>query len=196
VIAAAVPDLVSGLYSEIGVNRDLAGGVEGRFDAQFTYQWDVGDDLLGDLLNDTWNVGGRFSASYAGAMLRLGASVTGSGGSINSLYGTNPSYADLMQRTFTAEDEKALLVSASYDLGGLGAHGLSAIVNFVAAFDGKRLGQRRDAQELDLTIDYRISEGWLENFWLRLRGAWLHEESAEQDGIDVRVIFRYDIPVI
>jgi hypothetical protein len=196
VIAAAVPDLFSGLYSEIGVNRDLAGGVEGRFDAQFTYQWDVGDDLLGDLLNDSWNVGGRFSASYAGAMLRLGASVTGSGGSIDSLYGTNPSYVDLMQRTFTAENEKALLVSASYDLSELGAHGLSAIVNFVAAFDGKRLGQRRDAQELNLTLDYRISEGWLESFWLRLRGAWLHEDSSEQDGIDVRVILRYDIPVI
>lgn len=49
---------------------------------------------------------------------------------------------------------------------------------------------------MNLTIDYRIREGWLESFWMRLRGAWLHEESAEQDGIDVRAIIRYDIPVI
>lgn len=196
VISATVPDLSAGLYSEVGINHDFSGRLGGRFDGQFTYQWDVGDDLLGDQLDDSWNLGGRFSASYAGAMLRLGASVTGSGGSVNSLFGTNPSYVDLMQRTFTAESEKALLLSASYDFNANGVPGLSAIVNFVAGFDGKRLGERRDAQELNLTIDYRIHEGWLESFWLRLRGAWLHEDSAEQDGIDIRVILRYDVPVI
>ena len=78
----------------------------------------------------------------------------------------------------------------------IGAGGLSAIVNFVAAFDGERFGDTRDSQELDLTLDYRVTQGSLQNFWIRARGAWLHEESADQDGIDIRVILRYDVPVI
>jgi hypothetical protein len=69
-------------------------------------------------------------------------------------------------------------------------------VNFAAGFDGKIDGVSTDAQEVDLTIDYRLSEGWLESFWLRLRGSWPNEESAVKDGIDVRVILRYDFPVL
>jgi hypothetical protein len=180
-IGAAVPDLFAGLYAELGIGRDLADGVEGRLDGQFTYQWDVGEDLLGGALDDTWNLGLRASTSYAGAVLRLGFGITGSNGAIVSLYGTNPSYVDLMQRTFTRADEKALLASLSYDFSALGADGLSVIVNFVAGFDGERDGVRGDAQEVDVTIDYEVGEGWLESFWLRLRGSWLHEESADRD---------------
>ena len=52
------------------------------------------------------------------------------------------------------------------------------------------------AQEIDATVDYRIGSGWLESFWLRVRGSWLHEEGAPEDGTDIRVILRYDFPVI
>ena len=51
-----------------------------------------------------------------------------------SPYGSNPSYVDLMQRTFTGADEKAVLLSFSYDFSRLGASGLSAIVNYVEAW--------------------------------------------------------------
>jgi len=66
----------------------------------------------------------------------------------------------------------------------------------VAAFDGERLGETRDARTLDLTLDYRPQAGWLRGFWLRLRGSWIDEDSAEQDGFDLRAIVRYDFPVI
>ena len=52
------------------------------------------------------------------------------------------------------------------------------------------------AQEVDVTLDYRIKKGWLRSFWLRLRGSWLHDEAANRDGTDFRVILRYDVPVI
>ena len=116
-----------------------------RLDAQFTYQWDVGEDLFGTSLDDTWNLGVRTAASYAGAVFRVGVSITGSGSSIFSSYGTNPSYVDLMQRTFTRADEKTLLASLSYDFSGIGLDGLTFIVNFVAGFDGELLGVRSDA---------------------------------------------------
>ena len=180
----------------MGLGSDIADGLEARFDAQFTYQWELGDDFLGVALDDSWNLGLRTSASYAGALVRLGLSITGPGGSILSPYGTNPSYVDLMQRTFTRADEKALLASLSYDFSELGAEGVSVILNFVAAFDGETLGVRRDAREVDVTLDYRAKKGWLESFWLRLRFSWLDEESRGSDGTDVRVILRYDFPVL
>ena len=101
-----------------------------------------------------------------------------------------------MQRTFTADDEKAVLLSVSYDFAELGLDGLSAIANAVAAFDGDRAGSEGDAQEIDLTIDYRPEGGRLRNFWLRVRGSWLRESQVRRDGAEVRVILRYDIPAI
>ena len=90
-------------------------------------------------------------------------------------------------------EEKALLASLSSDFAGLGVHGLSAIVNFVAGFDGKVDGGRSDKQEVDLTIDYRVNE----EGWLRVRGSWLHGQSADQDGTQrCGSSLRYDLPVI
>jgi hypothetical protein len=196
VIGGAVPDLYAGLYSEASAAHDFANGLEVRVDSQFTYQWEVGEDLVGTALDDTWNLGVRAVASYAGVVFRLGVSVTDSGSSIFSSYGTNPSYVDLMQRTFTRADEKALLASLSYDFSNLGIDGLTLIANFVAGFDGEQLGVRSDAQEVDATLDYRIQGGWFEGFWLRVRGSWLNEETAGRDGTDVRVMLRYDLPVL
>ncbi len=47
-----------------------------------------------------------------------------------------------------------------------------------------------------MTFDYRIEKGWLESFWLRLRGSWLIEEATSKVGADYRVILRYDLPVL
>ena len=56
---------------------------------------------------------------------------------------------------------------------------------------------RSGAQEVDVTIDYRVKkEGRMKSFWLRVRGSWLSEETAGREGSDVRVILRYDFPVI
>ena len=192
-VAGFLPDVSAALYAELGVGRDLADGWELRLDGQFTYQWEVGADLAEELVDDTWNLGLRASTSYAGAVFRLGLSVNDPNSSITSAYGTNPSYVDLMQRTFTTPNEKALLASLSYDFEALEVDGLSIIVNFVAGFDSELDG---DAQEVDVTLDYRIGEGWLKSFWLRVRGSWLAEEAADRDGTDVRVILRYDFPAI
>jgi hypothetical protein len=195
-IGGVVPDLFAGVYGEFGVGRDLGNGWELRFDSQFTFQTDTGDDLLGDLLDETWNLGVRTSTSYAGAVFRLGLSITGPDAAIVNPYGTNPSYVDLMQRSFTRADEKALLASVSYDFSNRGLDGLSAIINFVAGFDGKLNGIPDDRREFNLTVDYRVKEGSLKNFSLRVRGSWLDEDFADSDGTDFRVILRYDLPVI
>ena len=152
--------------------------------------------FLGEALDENWNVGIRASTSYASAVFRLGFSITGSNSTIFNSFGSSPSYVDLMQRSFNRADEKAILVSASYDFSRIGVDGLSVIVNFVAGFDGELLGERRRGQELDGTIDYRVKKGLLKNFWLRIRGSWLSEQGSDRDGTDIRLILRYDIPVI
>ena len=194
--AGAVPDIGGRAYAELGVGRELADGWDGRIDGQFTYQFDTGEDLLGDAAQDTWNVAIRPAVSHAGAVFRLGVAFAGPNAS-TGFFGSSPSYVDLMQETFDRPEEKALLASLSYDFSGIGIDGLSAIADFVAGFDGKVDGGRSDRQEADLTIDYRVTkEGWLNGLWLRLRGSWLHDPSADQDGTQVRFILRYDLPVI
>ena len=106
--------------------------------------------------------------------------------------------ADLMQRTFNQAGEKAVLLSLSYDFSHLGVAGVSTIVNFVQGWDGRELGVPGDAREVDATLDYRVpSETSLfQGLWLRLRGAWLDDERTDKNGVDVRVILRYDFPVL
>lgn len=191
-----VPDLFAGVYGELGIGRDLVNGWEVRLDSQFTHQWEIGDDLSDDLIDDAWNLGIRASASRAGAVFRLGMSITGSNAEVVSPYGTRPSYVDLMQSSFNLADEKAFLASATYDFSRHGLEGLSMIMNFVAGFDGEELGERVDRKELDLTIDYRIKEGSLKNFWLRVRGSWLDKDFVDSHGTDYRIILNYDITII
>ena len=69
-------------------------------------------------------------------------------------------------------------------------------MNYAAGFDGEFLGARGDAQEVDVTLDYRLTRGPLRSLWLRVRGSWLRDELAGRDGTDVRVILRYDLPVL
>ncbi len=202
-IVDVVPDLFARFYTELGFRYDVGDGfklpLDGlklRLDGQFTVVRDIGDKLGGELIEDTWNLGIRASTSYEGAVFRLGGSFTGSNAGIFRLYGSSPSYVDLMQRNFTAAGEKALLASVSYDFANLGVKGLSAIVNFVAAFDGEFEDRSGPAQEIDLTFDYKIRSGLLKSFWLRLRGSWLAEDGARQDGTDFRVILRYNFPVM
>jgi hypothetical protein len=180
----------------MGYGRELWDGWDGRIDGQFTYQFDIGDDLLGDLVEDTWFFAIRAAASRAGAVFRLGVGFSGPNAATD-FYGSTAYYIDLMQRTFDRPEEKALLASVSYDFAGLGVEGLSAIVNFAAGFDGEVAGGRSDSQEVDLTLDYHVTkDGWMKSFWLQLRGSWLNDQTADSDGTQVRAILRYDFPVI
>jgi len=191
-----MPDVFGGTYGELGFVRPITDQLQARIDTQFTYQYAIAKELPGVSLADTWNLGIRSSSSWKGAMLRLGATFTGPNGPILHPYGSSPSYSFLMQRAFDRAREKALLASLSYDFSRLGIDGLSFIMNFAAGFGGEESGERGNAQEVDLTLDYRLGDGLLESFWLRLRGSWLHDELADRDGTDVRAILRYDFQVI
>jgi hypothetical protein len=195
-IAGVLPDVYADFYTELGFVRNLTDQIEARIDSQFSYRHAIGEELLVDDPVESWNLGIRGSSSWRGAVFRLGVSVTSPDGTVESLTGSSPSYVDLMQRAFNLPDEKALLASVSYDFAGIGVDGLTVIANFVAGFDGKSETGRRDSQEIDVTLDYRIEQGFLESFWLRVRGSFLTDNETDHDGTDFRVIVRYDFPVI
>jgi hypothetical protein len=195
-IAGALPDVYAGFYTELGFVHNFADQIEARIDTQFSYRHSIGEELLADESVEAWNFGIRSSSSWGGAVFRLGVSVTSPDGTLENHFGSNPSYVDLMQRAFNLPDEKALLASVSYDFAEIGVDGLTVIANFVAGFDGKSKEGRRNSQEIDVTLDYRIEQGFLENFWLRARGSFLTDNETDRDGTDFRVIVRYDFPVI
>jgi len=191
-----VPDLLANVYAEIGHYLSLSDAVDIRLDAQFTHQHTIGEELIPGPGFDTWNFGLRTSAGWRGAILQLAFAITGDERRIENFYGSNPSYIGLMQRTFNQADEKALLVSLSYNFSELGVEDLSVIANFAQGWDSRVAGRRGDAREIDFTIDYRIGSGRLESLWLRLRASWLDEKIAPHNGTDFRVILRYELPVI
>jgi hypothetical protein len=178
-------DTFNTLYLEAGYTLSLQGRWGLKAELQFTDQRSVGEELLGSF--DLQNVGLRISGSLAGAVLRLGFSATTDGGRrVQNPWGSSPSYVGLMQRNFTRANEKAGLLSFSWNLSRLGLPELSAIVNLVGAWDAKD----------ELTLDYRIEEGLFRGFWLRLRGSYLNEDGNAEDGTDFRAILNYDIPLL
>jgi hypothetical protein len=192
------PDVLAIGYGETAYAFDLRDGLRLRLDGQLTYQQTVGDELLPEEDFETWNAGVRASTTWAGAVFRLGFSITGHERAIMSPWGSNPSYVDLMQTTFNRAGEKAVLAGVSYDFSRLGVAGLSTIVNYVQGWHARVGGVLRDDREVDVTLDYRIPEqlGLYQGLWLRVRAAWLEEESNGKTGTDFRVILRYDFPVI
>jgi hypothetical protein len=119
-----VPDVLAGLYTESAYGLTLPRGLSLRLDGQLEYQKSVGDELLPGGSVETWNLGLRASTGWRGALFRLGFSITADDSAIFSPYGSNPSYVDLMQRTFNQAGEKVVLLSLSYDFSHVGIDGL------------------------------------------------------------------------
>ena len=103
-----LPDVFAGVYAELGFVRNLSKQVQTRIDSQFSYRHSIGEELLADDPRKAWNIGVRASTSWGGAVVRLGFSATSPDGNIENFFGSNPSYVDLMQRSFNRPDEKAL----------------------------------------------------------------------------------------
>ena len=190
-------DTFNTLYLEGGYTLSLQGGWGLKAELQFTDQRSVGEELLGSF--DLQSVGIRISGSLASAVLRLGFTATADGGGpVQNPWGSSPSHVGLMQRNFTRANEKAGLLSLSWNFSRLGLSELSAIVNVVGAWNAKDgLGERLpDSREVDVTLDYRIEEGLFRGFWLRLRGSYLNEDGNAENGTDFRAILNYDIPLL
>ncbi len=190
-------DFLNTVYTDLEYGRKFSDDWGIKTSAQFSEQRSIGDDLLtGREVSATmWGV--QQAISYRKFLVRAALTVNDEGTSMRSPWGSYPGYNSSIVEDFNRAGEIAWKVGISYDFSGVGIEGLSAYADFIqgngAVNDSKE--SLLDKNETDVNIDYRIKEGWLKNFWLRLRGGWVHEETVGTTQ-DYRVIVNYDIPVV
>jgi hypothetical protein len=131
---------------------------------------------------------------------RVGASRTDDGGDIQKPYGNPANYLSIIINDFDRADEDAFSLGYSRDMGQVGPGKLSFFANMVWG-DTPDSGPNAspDASEFDLTVDWRLNEGWSEKVWVRLRAAWVHQDDdypGADDLFDFRIIVNYDFDLL
>ena len=177
-------DLFSCTYVQAGHAWQYSQGFEIRGDVQLVGQRSVGSELLGTF--NTQLYGAELTASYADALLSLEFTDTAAGTGIRNPFGGDPSFNSLMISNFNQAREKAYGIGITCDFSRLGLTGVRAF----AAYAYGSMPAGRWEEEINATVDYRITTGALRNCWLRLRYAH-NSSSAPAPTEDFRVIFNY-----
>ena len=189
------------LYAEIDYLHPLSGDWKLRLGAQITDQRAVGDALVTNAAGRYWatQVGGaRVQLSYRGLTLTGAFSVTGSGNTIQTPWGSYPGYLSLIDQDFDRADEKAWLIGVAYDFSTSIAPGLSASFNFAWGRGAVNPATRADApnqREYDLTADYYppwLKPTFARGLWFRARGDILDQDGARKLGYQFRLILNWE----
>ena len=154
--------------------------------SQFIDQRSVGSDLLGTFNTELY--GARLTASYADALLSLEITDTTDGTGIRNPFGGDPSFNSLMISNFNQAGEKSYGIGMTYNFSKFGLTGVRAF----AAYAYGSMAAGRWEEEINATVDYRITIGALKNCWLRLRYAH-NVSNAPVPTEDFRVILNYTI---
>jgi hypothetical protein len=194
-----IDDTINIFYTEADYLQEVSDDVELRYQAQFTHQQSVGDDLLTGSDFDTFVLGALIAAGYRGAILKAAFSTTDDGERIRSPYGAYPGYVSLMQSDFNLAGMDAWLAGVSFDFEDVGLNGLSLFANYAEGAgvrDASDDTELPDLREFNITGDYRPGKGFLNGFWLRVRWS-TREGGSEEDNTDnFRVLVNYSLPVL
>jgi hypothetical protein len=189
-------DMGTLVYAEGSYTRELTSDLEARFEAQATHASTGGDALLSAPPGDdftTWFVGGRATASWKGWLASLAATHVDDDGPLRSRFGSNPSYLDRMQHSFSRAGETAIGLGLSYSLSQVGLPGWSVATDVTQGWDAEdELGSLGDRLESAVTIDYRPKEGRFYGFWFRLRGSVLYDDEADRTQNEFRAELQYE----
>jgi len=189
------------IYGEVDYLRPLNENWKLRLGAQITDQRAVGDALLTSAEERYWSTqqgGARVQAIYRELTLTGAFSITGSGNTIQSPWGTFPGYVSLMDQDFNRASEKAVLFGLAYDFSKVVTPGLSAFTNLAWGWDAINPKSRADAPnqaEYDLTVDYRppwLRPSFLKGLWFRVRSALLDQEDAKTLGYQFRLTINWE----
>lgn len=179
-------DLFGSTYLQAGHTWEVTPDFQVRGDVQFADQRSVGAEFTGRF--ETQLYGGRIAASYGGALLSFTYTKTAAGSALINPYGASPAFNMLMISDFARQDEQSYAVGLSYNFARIGLEGITA---FASHAQGALPGGNWE-REINATVDCRIAEGLLKNFWLRLRYA--RNDSSNGAPIeDFRVILNYAI---
>jgi hypothetical protein len=187
-------DLGTVVYTEGSYVRELTSELEGRFEAQATRISTAGDALLDPGADFTsWFAGVRAAAGWRGWVVRLAATHMDDDGGIQGRFGSNPSYLDRMQHSFTRAGEEAVGVGVNYNLGECGLPGWGVHADVTQGWGAKDdTGHLGDRLETGVTLDYRPKEGKLFGFWFRLRGSMLYDDEEDRTQNELRVELQYE----
>ena len=188
-------DLFSTAYSEGSVRRTLSENWGMQLAAQLTNQWSVGGEKLGDFSTYTWGLRGMLS--YRGAVLTTAYTKTGDA-AIRTPFGGTPGFTSSMIFDFDRANEEAWRIGLSQNFAKLGLPGVSLIVNYTESRNSTTdIGEPLpDADELDITADFRPEEGFFKGIWLRVRYSDANRGSPVADREDWRITLNYSVSAL
>jgi outer membrane porin, OprD family len=183
------------------LNKDWKLGLS----AQITDQRAVGDAFLTSAAEKYWDVqvgGARIQLIYRDLTLTTAFSITGTGNTIQTPWGSYPGYLTMIDQDFDQAGEKAYMVGAAYDFSKTLLEGLGANVGLAWGKDivNPKTGKKAPNQaEYDTTIDYRPNlQGpfFLKGLWFRVRADILDQQDAPKLGYQFRIILNWDRDLI
>ena len=139
---------------------------------------------------------------YRDLTLTTAFSITGSGNTIQTPWGTYPGYLAMIDQNFNQANQKAYLIGAAYDFSRVLAQGLRANFNLAwgwDAIDPKTRAKAPNQAEYDTTVDYRPEfrePFFLRGLWFRVRADILDQQDAPKLGYQFRIILNWDRDVI
>ena len=198
VLHQRTPDLFETTFAKVEQRVVLADETSLWADISYTAQSSIGDELLGDF--STHLVSARLELVSGAQKFRVGMSRTDEGGGIKKPYGNPANYLSIIINDFDRADEDAISLGYSYDFGQVGPGKLSFFANAVwGETPDKGPNASPDASEFDLTVDWRLNQGWSEKVWVRFRGAWVRQDEdfpGADDLFDFRIIVNYDFDLL
>ena len=189
------------LFSEVDYLHPINDQWKVRLGAQFTDQRAVNEarvQTANERYWDTQNGAFRTQLLYQELTLTGAFSITASGNTIQSPWGSFPGYLSMIDQDFNRANEKAVLVGLAYDFSRILARGLAAYTNIVWGWDAINPSTRvraPDQTEYDVTVDYRppfLRPAFLQGLWIRARAAVLDQEDARRTGYQFRIILNWE----
>ena len=193
-----VPDVHNIVYGEASHFIAPRPGTQLKLGLQLISERTVGAGLLPGSPFNTWFAAARLAASRSRFVGALALSKTGSGGEVVSPYGAFPGHTSTMTTDFTHAGERAVHLDLSYDLGTVGAYGLTAFTGFTRGTGGRdaiAATALPDRSEVEVTLDFKPDRGSLRDVWFRARLARTWQDGSAPDGYEVRLIGYYDVPI-
>lgn len=191
-------DVFNTTFVKAGYTHAISQDLKLQFGLQFTNQWSVGDEQLGDFT--TWNVGAGAQLLWKGLSLGVATHFTGDDASIRSPWGTWPGYLALMVTDFDRANEKAFGAAVKYDFGGallpFRLPGLSVQILYAQGTDRIDPATRDGlptTREGDLDIIYNLPN--VKGLSLRFRNAYV--DRGNRDVLmDFRLIVNYELDLL
>ncbi len=188
----------STLFAKVEKHFDFGEDLGLWANLSWTDQRSVGDELIGDF--STHLLSAKLELVSGINKFRLAASTTDDDFGIQKPYGNPANYLSVIVNDFDRAGEDALMLGYSRDMGRLGAGDISLFANVVhgdTPDDGPVASP--DQTEYDVTVDWRVKEGWGDRLWFRFRGAWIDQDEAVEganDYYDFRIIVNWDLGLL